>query len=97
VHHQLAQSWPPSTFLLLLYLSLQVYLEIHLIMAFKYIFKEQQQVYGDPGITEVDRVMESIYSSDPGVYRHYFISISSYHTITIHTISFPTFGLTRSV
>ena len=39
----------------------------------------------------------SIYSADPGVDKHHLISISSYHTMTIHTLSFPTFGLTRSV
>ena len=39
----------------------------------------------------------SIYSADPGVDRHHLISISSNHTIKIHTLSFPTFGLTRSV
>ena len=39
----------------------------------------------------------SIYLADTGVDRHHFISISSYHTIKIHTLSFPTFGLTRSV
>ena len=39
----------------------------------------------------------SVYSADPGVDRHHLISISSYHTMKIHTLSFPTFGLTRSV
>jgi len=48
-------------------------------------------------VTEVDRVMGSIYSADPGIDRHHPISISSYHTMKIHTLSFPTFGLTRSV
>jgi len=42
-------------------------------------------------------VTGSIYSADPGVDRHHLISISSYHTMKIHTLSFPTFGLTRSV
>jgi len=54
-------------------------------------------VYGDTGVTEVDRVTGSIYSADPGVDRHHLNSISSYHTMKIHTLSFPTFGLTRSV
>jgi len=54
-------------------------------------------VYGDTGVTAVERVMGSIYSADPGVDRHNLISISSYHTMKIHTLSFPTFGLTRSV
>jgi len=63
----------------------------------KYIFKEQWQLYGDTGVREVDRVTGSIYLADPGVDRHHLISISSYHTMKIHTLSFPTFGLTHSV
>jgi len=63
----------------------------------KYLFKERRRMYGDTGVTEVDRVTGSIYSADPGVDRHHLISISSYHTMKIHTLSFPTFGLTRSV
>jgi len=63
----------------------------------KYIIKERQRLYGDTGVTEGDRVMGSIYSADPGVDRHHLISISTYHTMKIHTLSFPTFGLTRSV
>jgi len=63
----------------------------------KYIFKERWRLYGDTGVTEVDRVTVSIYSADPGVDRHHLISISSYHTMKIHTRSFSTFGLTRSV
>jgi len=55
------------------------------------------RVYGDTGVTEVERVTGSIYWADPGVDKHHLISISSYHTITIHTLAFPTFGLTRSV
>jgi len=47
-------------------------------------------VYGDAGVTEVDRVTGSIYSADPGVDRHHLISISSYHTKKIHSI-FPNF------
>jgi len=53
-------------------------------------------VYGVSGVTEVDRVTGSIYSADPGVYIHHLISISFYHTMKIHTLSFPTVGLTRS-
>jgi len=63
----------------------------------KYIFQERGRLFGDTGVTEVDRVTGSIYSADPGVDRHHLISISSYHTMIIHTLSFPTFGLTRSV
>ena len=54
-------------------------------------------MYGDTGVTKVDRVTGSIYSVDPAVDRHHLISISSYHTMKIHTLSFPTFDLTRSV
>ena len=67
------------------------------ITASKYIFQQRQQMYGDTGVTEVDRVTESIYSVDPGVDRHRLISISSYYIMNIHTLSFPTFGLTHSV
>jgi hypothetical protein len=45
----------------------------------------------------VDSVMGSIYSADPGVDRHHLISISSYHTMKIHTLSFTPFGPTHSV
>ena len=54
-------------------------------------------MYGDTGVTEVERVTWSIYLAHPGVDRHHLISISSYHTMKIHTLCFPTFGLTRSV
>ena len=48
----------------------------------KYIFKERRRLYGDTGVTGVDRVMGSIYSADHRVDRHHLISVSSYHTIT---------------
>ena len=54
-------------------------------------------MYGDTGVTEVERVTGSIYSADPGVDRHDLISILSYHTMKIHTLSFPAFGLTRDI
>jgi len=60
----------------------------------KYIINERRRLYRDRGVTEVDRVKRSIYSADPGVDRHHLISISSYHTMKIHPLSFPTFGLT---
>ena len=41
--------------------------------------------------------MRSIYSGDPGVDRQHLIFISSCPTTKIHTLSFATFGLTRSV
>jgi len=53
-------------------------------------------VYGDTGETEVERVMESIYSADHGVDSHHLI-ISSYHTMKLHTLSFSTVGLTPAV
>jgi len=63
----------------------------------QYIFKERWRLSGDTGVMEVDRVTGSKYSADPGVDRHHLVSISSYHTQKIHPLSFPTFGLTRSV
>jgi len=63
----------------------------------KYIFKVRRRLYRDTRVTEVDRVTGSIYSADPAVDRHHLIPISSYHTMKIHTLCFPTFGLTRSV
>jgi len=58
-------------------LGLQVHLQTRSIMASKYIFKDRRQLFGDTRETEVDRVTGSIYSADPGVDRHYLISISS--------------------
>jgi len=63
----------------------------------KYIFNERRRSYGDTGVTVEDKATGSIYSADPGVDRHHLISIYSYHTMKIYTLSFPTFGLTRSV
>ena len=67
------------------------------ITASKYICQELLRVDGDTVVTEVDRVTGSIYLADPRVDRHHLISISSYHTTKIHTLCFPTFGLTCSV
>jgi len=39
----------------------------------------------------------SAFSADPRVDIHHLISISSYHPMKIHTLSFTTCGLTRSV
>ena len=80
----------PSASLSSLDLSLQVHLQTRLITASKYIFKERWQLYRDTAVTEVARLTGTIYSADPGVDRHHLISISSYHTMEIHTISFPT-------
>jgi len=54
-------------------------------------------VYGDTGVTEVERVMGSVYLADPGADRYNLICISSYHTMKIQTLYFPNFGHTRSV
>jgi len=54
-------------------------------------------VYKNTGVTEVDKVTGSIYSADPRVDRHYLISISSYYTMKLHILCFPTFGLTHCV
>jgi len=53
-------------------------------------------MYWHRGLTEVDYMMGSIYSADPSVDRHHLISISSYHSMKMHTLCFPTFGRTRS-
>jgi len=77
--------------------GLQVHLKTCFITACKYIFKERRRVYGDTAVTEVDSMTGSIYLADRGVHRHHLISISSFHTMKIHTLSFPTFSLTCSV
>jgi len=76
---------------------LPVHLQTCSIRASKYIFKKRRRVNRDTRVTVVERVLGNIYSADPRVDRHHLISISSYHTMKIHTLSFPTFGLTRSV
>jgi len=90
---KLAGSWPPTVSLDLNHYSLQV----RTITASKYFSKEQRQVYRNVGVMEVQRVTGSIYSADPRVYRYHPISIASCHTMKIHILSIPTFGLTRSV
>jgi len=77
--------------------GLQVHLQICSIMASKYMIKQRRQVYRDTVVTEVDIVTGSVYSADPGVDRHHLISISSHHTMKIHTLSFTTFGFTWCV
>jgi len=77
--------------------GLQVHLQTCTVTACKYVFKEWRRVYGNTGVTEAERVTGSIYSADPGVDRHHLISILSSHIMKIHTLSFPTFGLTLSV
>jgi len=67
-----------------------------MITARKYISKKRRRVYGYTGVMEVETVTECIYSADCRVDRH-LISISSYHTMKIHTLFFTTFGLTQSV
>jgi len=106
---KLDRSRPPSASPNWIDHGLQVHLSVHsmsaskciskagLITASKYIVKERRWVYGDTGVTEVERATRSIYSGDPGVDRQHLIFISSCHTTKIHTLSFPTFRLTRSV
>jgi len=76
--------------------GLPVHLQTRSITASKYIVKERQWVYGDTGVTEVECTTRSIFLGDPGVDRQHLIFISSCHTTKIHTLSFPTFRLTRS-
>jgi len=91
-----AWSWPQSAACSSLDLGLQVNLPISLITASKYTFQERRWLYGDTGVTEVESVTRSIYSGDPGVDVQHPIFIPSCHTTQIHTLSFPTFGLTCS-
>jgi len=94
---KLTQHLPPSASLCLLDRTLQVHPQTQSIKASFIILKEEWRVYGHAEVTEVDRLSGSIYSADPAVDRHHLISISSYHTMNIHTLFFPTFGLTCSV
>jgi len=93
---ELARSRPPNTSHSLLNLGLQVHLQTRWITTSKYIVKKQWWVYGDTGVMEVEWATWSIYLGNPGVDRHYLLLISCCHTMKIHTLSFPTFGLTRS-
>jgi len=93
----LAQSRPPSESLSSLDLGQQVHRWYSSIPATKYIFEDWWWVYSDTGVMEMESVTVSIYSAEPGVDRHHLVSISSYDTIKIHSLSFPTVGPTRSV
>jgi len=77
--------------------AIQGYFQTSSIKSSKYIFHEGWWGYVGRGVTEVETVTLSTYSADPRVDRHHLISILSYHTMKIHTLSFPTFGLTRCV
>jgi len=94
---KLARSQSPSVSLNSHDYGLQVNLQTRSITASKYIIKDRRQDYGDTVVPKVERVTGSIYSADRGVDRHHLISISTNQTMKIHTLSFPTFGLTRSV
>jgi len=87
---------PPSNTYSLEIDHLQVLLHTRSITAFKYIFNEQRWAYEDTVVIEVERVTGSLYSADPGVDRHYLISILSYHTMKIHYLP-QLFSLIRSV
>ena len=52
-------------------------------------------MYGDPGLMQLDWTPGCIYFGDSRVNRHYHIFIISYYPMTIHTMSVPSFGLTR--
>jgi len=67
------------------------------ITASKCIFKERRWVYRYTQITVVEPVTASLYLPHSAVDRHHLISISSYHTMKIYTLFFPTFGITCSV
>jgi len=95
--YKLARLQPPSASPNSLDQSHQVHLQTCSITPSKYIYNERRQVFWDTRVTEVDRVTGSIYPADPTVDRHHLISISSYHTMKIHTLCFPTFGHTRTV
>jgi len=58
---KLARSQPPSVSHCLHDYGLQVYLQTSSITASKYIFKERRRVYGNTGVTEVDRGTGSIF------------------------------------
>jgi len=62
----------------------------------RYIVNARRWLYEDTGVMVVDRVMGSLYSPDPRVDRYYLISISTCHTLKIHTLSFQTFSVTHS-
>jgi len=89
----LAPLWTPSSH----NHCLQVHLHIRSITAFKYVIQGQQWVYIDRVVTDVDRVRGSIYLADPGVDRPHLISITSNHTMKIHSEFFRTVVLTCSV
>jgi len=91
----LARSWPPSASLSSPHLGLQVHLQTRSITASKHIVEERQWVYGDTWVTEVEWATRVIYLGDPRVDILHLIFISSCHTMKRHTVSFPTFGLTR--
>jgi len=90
------QSRSPSASLSSLDPGLQLHHWTRLITASKYIVNERGREDGDTGVMEVDWATGCTYSRDPGVDRHHLILISSYHTTQIHTLSCPTFDLTRS-
>jgi hypothetical protein len=94
---KLNQSRSPSASLVSLNLCLRVHVQTHSIMACMYFLKKPSQVYRDSRVTEIYRVMGSIYSADRRVHRHYLISITSFYTIIMYTLSFPNVSLTCSL
>lgn len=84
----LTWSRPTTGSLSLLDLSLHVHHCTRVSMASNYIFMQQRLLYGVIAITEVNRMTGRRYSADPGVDKHHLVSISSYHSMTIHARSF---------
>jgi len=77
--------------------GIPVHLLTPLITASINIIKERRRVYGYTGVTEVERVLGSVYSDDRRVRRDPVISILSYHRMKIRTLSFQTVSLARSI
>jgi hypothetical protein len=84
---KIALLWPQSVSPSLHHHGLLLHLLTCWIAASQYLFKECWGAYGNTGVTEVDSGTESTYLANPGVYRQHFISILSYHTLKVHSIS----------
>ena len=86
---KLTRSRPPSASLGSPHSGLEVHLRNRCILTSNILLKKPRRVYFDTRVTQVYRATGSIQSADPGVDRHHRISISSYQTMNIHTLSFP--------
>jgi len=83
---KLTRLWPQSVSPNSLDYGLEIHVQTPSLTASRYILPERRRVYGDTGVREVERVTGSTYSADLRGDRHHLISISSYHTMTIHTL-----------